>query len=315
MSDKSNSPLKTLNDQAASLKRGSAKSLSAYLKLIHDEDIRANQTRLLIKFVRVGPDKEPRTKDLCDWLKNTITEYVHPRSRIEEAKNKNDEENVTEYTNELMDQAKEVFTDVLTSGEFGELLIYALLERFLQLPQIVTKMDLKTNFRMHFHGADGVHLDPDSKKPVLIISESKLKKDMGTAITECIQSIEKILSGKDTDGSSILQKEIYVIRNHLNVFDGELQSAIREILDKKSPFYNDLELRAAGLVCFNYDEYKDKSEENLTADITSQINAWKQAYLTRLQSHRKKDFEFIFFLIPLPSVDAIRDEFRLVLGK
>lgn len=315
MSENSKTSVDILEEQAASLKRGSAKSLSAYLKVIHDEDIRANKTRLYIKFVRVGPDKEPRTRDLCEWLQNTIVEYVHPRARIKEANENNAKENVSEYTHELKDQAKDVFTDILTSGEFGELLIYALLERFLQLPQIVTKMDLKTNFRMHVHGADGVHIDPASKKPVLVISESKLKKDMGEAITDCIQSVETILSAKDNNGKPNIKNEIYIIRNHLNILDGELREALRDIFDKKSSFYNEIELRAAGLVCFDYDTYKDKSEDDLAREIGAQIEAWKKSYLTRLKNHRKKDFEFIFFLIPLPSVDAIRAEFQSALGR
>ncbi|WP_223252149.1 Hachiman antiphage defense system protein HamA [Paracoccus mutanolyticus] len=47
-----------------------------------------------------------------------------------------------------------MFTDLKSSGEGGELLLYLLTERFLGLPQILCKMSLKTS--AHYHGADGV---------------------------------------------------------------------------------------------------------------------------------------------------------------
>ena len=37
-------------------------------------------------------------------------------------------------------------------------LLFLLAERFLKLPQILCKMDLKTDPRMHYHGADGVSI-------------------------------------------------------------------------------------------------------------------------------------------------------------
>ena len=37
------------------------------------------------------------------------------------------------------------------------MLLFMLAERFLKLPQILCKMALKTDSRLHYHGADGVY--------------------------------------------------------------------------------------------------------------------------------------------------------------
>jgi hypothetical protein len=65
--------------------------------------------------------------------------------------------NSTEAIAELVERAKRSFTDLAKTGEGGEMLLFLLAERFLQLPQILCKMDLKTDSRMHYHGADGVY--------------------------------------------------------------------------------------------------------------------------------------------------------------
>lgn len=314
MSVKSNSPIDVLDKNFDSLKRGSPENLEAFLTVVHDEDITEDNTHLYIKFVSIGLSKVPRTQDLCRWLADAVTDYVHPRERIEEAKRKDEAEKVTQYTSELKELAKGRFTKLKTSGEFGEILIYALLERFLQMPQLVAKMDLKTNPELHFNGADGIHLDKDGKSPVLIISESKLKKDLGDGIRECLQSIDTILSKKDDKGKTTLSKEIYVIRNHLNIPTGNFKEAMKKILDPNLKYQNQIELRAAGLVCFDYDRYKNKDQEKLTAEVKATVEEWKKAYLTRLKTHRKKFFKFVFFLIPLPSVEEIRTEFKKALG-
>lgn len=49
------------------------------------------------------------------------------------------------------------FTDLSNTGEGGEMLLYLLAERFLKVPQVLCKMDLKTDSHMHYHGADGVY--------------------------------------------------------------------------------------------------------------------------------------------------------------
>lgn len=49
-------------------------------------------------------------------------------------------------------------------------------------------MNFKTSGKMHFHGADGIHigLTEDNSKLALYYSEVKVYKDVDTAIKKCL---------------------------------------------------------------------------------------------------------------------------------
>jgi hypothetical protein len=86
------------------------------------------------------------------WL---ITRFRDPS--LPKAKERDTKFNSTEAVTVLVEQARRSFTDLAKTGEGSEMLLFLLAERFLKLPQVLCKMDLKTDSRMHYHGADGVY--------------------------------------------------------------------------------------------------------------------------------------------------------------
>lgn len=59
-----------------------------------------------------------------------IIEYVIPRSRIVEAKNRDNQNSTTRNIMKLRQEAQETFVDSVKSGELGELVLFVLAERF-----------------------------------------------------------------------------------------------------------------------------------------------------------------------------------------
>nr|WP_240544038.1 DUF1837 domain-containing protein [Bradyrhizobium canariense] len=82
---------------------------------------------------------------------------LRARSQLATAKERDTKFNSTEAVTALVEQARRSFTDLAKTGEGGEMLLFLLSERFLKLPQVLCKMGLKTDSRMHYHGADGVY--------------------------------------------------------------------------------------------------------------------------------------------------------------
>lgn len=93
---------------------------------------------------------------LAEFMRNAIVDYAIPSSELVEAKARDSRFNSTEAVAELIERVDRSFTDLANTGEGGEMLLFLLTERFLKLRQILSKMDLKTGTRMHYHGADGV---------------------------------------------------------------------------------------------------------------------------------------------------------------
>lgn len=78
------------------------------------------------------------------FMRNAVADYAISRSQLAKAKARDLKYNSTEAVTALVEQARRSFTDLAKTGEGGEMLLFLLAERFLKLPQILCKMDLKT---------------------------------------------------------------------------------------------------------------------------------------------------------------------------
>ena len=124
--------------------------------------------------------------DLADSLAMEAVNYCIPRSNVTLALAGGKPQEITAELSRLNREARELFTEITNSGEGGELLIYFLMDRFLGIPQLLAKMPLKTNSSVHYHGADGVHVEAlDDRRIAVYWCESKLYEDPTAAVTAC----------------------------------------------------------------------------------------------------------------------------------
>ena len=112
--------------------------------------------------LKVDANGTLRLKDLIDYLDTRIVDYAIPKKEIDEAKNDFNNTGSTRKIIQLKKKAENLFTDLNKTGEGGEILLYILTQDILKLPQLISKMSLKTSPKMHYHGADGIHFQYDS---------------------------------------------------------------------------------------------------------------------------------------------------------
>ena len=81
------------------------------------------------------------------------------------------------------------------TGEGGEILLYILTQDILKLPQLISKMSLKTSTKMHYQGADGVHFQYNSITGNLELywAEAKMYQDLNAAVANCFDSLKEFL--------------------------------------------------------------------------------------------------------------------------
>src|ERR1035437_7457867 len=134
--------------------------------------------------LRLDGNGHPRVRDLVRAICENILDFAIPRSDINAARKKMDADGSTTAMVRLMNEARSLFTDLTQTGEGGELLLFVMAEQILQLPQLICKMSLKTNTRMHVHGANGLHagVDADTRKLVLYWGESKIYAGASAAL-------------------------------------------------------------------------------------------------------------------------------------
>ena len=202
-------------------------------------------------------------------------------------------------------------------------MLYILSMEILRLPQLISKMSLKTSGRLHYQGADAIHFNYNQTTQMLEIywGESKMEKTITSALKNCFKSISPILTSTISDDSP-QSRDIQLVIANLpdNIDNKELEDFLVGYLDLNSDKSNKMDFRAVCFVGFDSKEYpqnpKEKIDSELFAELQSKIKGWKKSIKTQIKNHTSLDkFDINIFLMPFDSVDDMRRDFLKKLKK
>lgn len=251
-------------------------------------------------------------------MRNAVADYAIPRSKLAQAKVRDQRYNSTEAVTALVEQARRSFTDLAKTGEGGEMLLFLLAERFLRLPQILCKMDLKTDTRMHYHGADGVYASvTDGGVLKLYWGESKIYKDTSTAIRDCVASLAPFLVEPEYEDAE-RERDLILLSDKADLTDPVLTNALKGYFDKSSTLSKRVRYCGIALVGFDAafypgDDVRAVAEEIAKAART-EIVTWREKITEHIKSKKLEHFEIELFCLPLPSADGFRAAFLKAMG-
>lgn len=125
--------------------------------------------------------------DFFECIKNGILQnFVFSCSEI---KNKLNIESDIVY-DELFKKALRKISKHTAKGELGELILFTLLDVYLNAPKLLSKISMKTNPKMPVFGADAVHGQIVNGQFRVYLGESKLYKDFKSAASKATESIK-----------------------------------------------------------------------------------------------------------------------------
>lgn len=307
-----------LNNQLKLLRRGDGKELDPYIKNIHEE-FDFDNTRATIRCfsVTLGGNGLPMTKQLANYLGAFLVDYSIPRSKIQAAKQKDNDTNSTAEITKLAIQARELFNHLELTGEGGEVLLYVLIQSVLHIPQLLCKMPLKTSSDVHYQGVDGIHgkFDESTSKLALYWAESKMYKNINRAVKDCLDSLSPFLLD---DSNHKIGRDLQLIRDFLDLDNLDLQNGLLEFLDPSNVEYNNLEFRGACLIAFDYSSYPklpfETTKEEISKSIKNTVLKWNKMLVAEVKKRTPLDrFILEVFLLPLDSVQTFRDAFLEIL--
>lgn len=256
-----------------------------------------------------------RLADLIDYLDEKIVDYAIPKKEIDEAKRYQDETGSSQKWMKLRKKANGLFTDLEKTGEGGEILLYILIEEFLKIPQLISKMSLKTSGALHYQGADGIHVKYDANVDTLNLywGEAKMYSDMKAGIRECFKSLKSFLLDP-ISSKSVQERDLQLITANIsnNVNDEELENAIVRYFDKDDDLSNKLVYKGICFIGFDTDKYP-KEEPSCTTELiknalTSEIESWHSEIGKKLIANSGLNLKEIHvFLMPFPSVEKFRE--------
>jgi hypothetical protein len=269
-------------------------------------------------FLNLDGNGRPRVEDLAYLLRDNIINYAIPRSMFYRAKQALNDTNSSEELLRLEREAKSLFTDIKKTGECGEVLLFLLAERILNLPQLFCKMQMKTSGQVHIHGSDGIHAGVnEDNKLILYWGESKLYKNLSTAINDCFDSLAPFL--KETGPSGKQENELRLLRANIDLHNPDLEAAIKNYLDRHHDDFLKLQFNGLCLVGFDLSLYpsqnKEKTLVQLAGEMKSELIKWKTNISNSLELKNLENFNIHVFCIPFPCVQEFREIFLKAVGK
>ncbi|WP_437186735.1 HamA C-terminal domain-containing protein [Planctomicrobium sp. SH668] len=267
-----------------------------------------------LHFVRFDQTtKEPRFNLLAKALAKHVVSFCLSARRRALVKSRSDYD---EDEGELFMIARDYFRKLKDSGEVGELLLFFLLEAALGAPQVVCKMELKTNPKDEIKGADGIHVKWDHKDEHLdvFLGEAKLYQDIGSAMTNAMESV------KDIYELNRLDEELNLVTAHFKHLDADFQRRVTAWVNRETAI-DECHIIHSCLIGWDWSQYKrlatdrnglfddfEREYRGYCKNIRDLLNSRFQAY-----SHRHLSFHFLF--IPFVSVGDFRKAFyRELLG-
>jgi len=298
---------------------GDPEQLEVHLTVVEKGiPISGSETRVNCHCLTVDANGRVKIARLVEYLRLVLTDYAIPRSKIAQAKQRDLDRNSTVAVNALLFEAKALFTDLETTGEGGEMLLYVLAQHFLKLPQVLCKMDLKTDSRMHYHGADGVYAGI-SQDGVLKLywGESKVYANPAQAVRECLRSLAPYLIDEDSEHSA-RERDLVLLSDKADLSDPGITRAFRKYFDKSSPLSNRVIYCGIALAGFDVDFYPAGNATTLAQTIAdsakAELEAWVEQAAKHVVASKIQNFEIELLCVPLPSVEAFRSLFLKALG-
>ncbi|MCR3962864.1 DUF1837 domain-containing protein [Aeromonas veronii] len=282
----------------------------------HDYIITGVETTIRLHHLKFDGNKRPMVSALADTLYAYIIDYCLS------AKNRNGP--LTNKQSALLTkEARKLFRHPTVTdespdktGEAGETLLYFLMEAVLKAPQMVSKMELKTNHRDEVKGSDGIHAKWNEEIDMVdfYFGESKLYKCVSSAIDSALKSIESFYDVK------MYAHEFSMVTKHFKYADDAVKEEISNLFINGNPGPN-VRINHACLIGYDFQGYVDVINEPLR-DMPSRF---KDVFLKdserlikllqkKLDSFGKKQLVFDIFLLPFPSVVEFRNAFNESLG-
>lgn len=287
-----------------------------FSKIEHSNLINEININLRFKFIKFDPNGDLKIELLIKRLMSYITYYCFSAQ-----KRKINQQPTEQEQNELYREAQKLFRkwkeeDITnknkpTSGEVGEMILWLLMEAVLEAPQIVAKMDLKTNRQMESFGSDGIHMKVIDNNLNIFFGEAKLYHEVTKAIDSIFESIEKFHTDK------MWEHEYNMVTTHYKYLKENDKQKIFDFISGKIKS-QDIKINHACLIGYDWNEYKKLDD---IAKRQEFIDSFKDEYanyaigLTKLIQSKfdkfsKKQLNFEVFFLPFKSVQELRDKFN-----
>ncbi len=194
------------------------------------------------------------------------------------------------------------------TGEYGELLLFCILEAFYHVPQIVSKLSLKTAQKMPVFGADALHAGVSASGQLeLWVGESKLFKDVESAVDDAFESVRTMAQEAKTD------RELLLYRSKPNARPSE---GFERVKNKVTTGIDTVDYRIVFPIFIGFEDtvYDDLTKRDfdepvkqVEAAIQARYGTWNSVVETA-KGKISPTARFVVIFLPFPDMDDFRKQ-------
>ncbi len=281
----------------------------------HSETIDGIDVTTRMHHLKFDGNGTPMIESLAECLYLQIIHYCLAARNRPESLTPEDATRLTKEARKLFIHPPATPDDPDQTGEAGEILLYFLIEAVLGAPQVVCKMDLKTNRRDEVKGSDGIHMQwcDDDECVDVYFGEAKLFQDVGSAMTKAIESIDSFYA------NDMRRHEFKMVTKHFKYSGADVREAVTHLLANGVPNER-TRVKHACLIGYNWNEFGSLPKLS-AAQLTAEFKRRYQSDAPRLHGLLQKRFDgfgrneliFELFFLPFPKVQDLRDAFNKAL--
>lgn len=147
--------------------------------------------------------------------------------------------------------------------------------------------------------------------------ESKIYKDAGAAIRDCLASLAPFLIEPEHEEAE-RERDLLLLSDKADLSNPVLTDALKKYFDKSSKASKRVQYCGVALVGFDAPFYPKSGVKAVANEIVeasrAELTDWRSRIGERLKSEKLDQMEIELFCIPLPSADGFRSAFLKAMG-
>ncbi|MAD98320.1 MAG: HamA C-terminal domain-containing protein [Colwellia sp.] len=203
----------------------------------------------------------------------------------------------------LFEKAIRKLSQHTAKGELGELILFTLMDVYLEAPKLLSKISTKTSRRVPVFGADGVHGQFYDGQFKLFLGESKLYKDFKSAASDATKSIK---SAKDK-----YQDEFDLIDSFMDFpnLNAELEEHLLDVLNPVSNSDIDDVLHNSCFIGFAKPELRECAQGEFHQKYIDLAGEYIADFYNKLENQELAVNKTVLMILPFECVDDLVAQF------
>lgn len=208
----------------------------------------------------------------------------------------------------LFDRALRKISRHTAKGELGELILFTLLDVYIEAPKLLSKVSLKTSPRMPVFGADGIHGKFVNGEFRVYLGESKLHKTFKSA---AIDAAKSMYNAKEKFDDEFELLESYMDFPNL---EPEIESKILEVLNPyKSEDYLS-NIHSPCFIGFSQPDILFEDESKYIESYKELSKEYVKDFFSKVSLNNLDTKEVSLLMLPFGCVDELEEEFISYMG-